>query len=343
MVTRFWPACAVGLIFLATPGARAAPPPNDNFTGTKTEATAEQRPANITSPVVTGRPVAGEMLSTSTGEWQGLPTTYRYQWQRCGSLDDAGENVSFGKPATASAYRPDHPPQDAVDGNFFSYWSGFSPPEWFEVDLLAPYPLNKVRLSITQLPDGFTVHRVLVKGPQPDDSYRDLVDFSGGTVDQQVLEWSAPAGGSVDGVQFVRVETSASPSWVAWREVETYTNCLDVPGANGASFKLTPSDIGYALRAIVTATSVGGSTAAASARTDVVVPPICRVPQLLGKRLVAARRILARAHCRVGGVRRAYSERVGKGRVIAQMPRARAQRPQGTRVNLLVSRGRRRP
>src|SRR2546430_4642074 len=34
-----------------------------------------------------------------------------------------------------------------------------------------------------------------------------------------------------------------SPSWVAWREVETYTNCLDVPGANGASFKLTPSDI----------------------------------------------------------------------------------------------------
>ena len=100
----------------------------------------------------------------------------------------------------------------------------------------------------------------------------------------------------MDGVQFVRVETSASPSWVAWREVETYTNCLDVPGANGASFKLTPSDIGYALRAIVTATSVGGSTAAASARTDVVVPPICRVPQLLGKRLVAARRLLARAH-----------------------------------------------
>ena len=139
MVTRFWPACAVGLIFLATPGGRAAPPPNDNFTGTKTEATAEQRPANITSPVVTGRPVAGEMLSTSTGEWQGLPTTYRYQWQRCGSLDDAGENVAFGKPATASAHRPDHPPQDAVDGNFFSYWSGFSPPEWFEVDLLAPY------------------------------------------------------------------------------------------------------------------------------------------------------------------------------------------------------------
>ena len=340
MLIRLWPALAIGAVFLAAPNGRAAPPPNDNFTGTKTAATAEQRPTNVTPPVVTGRPAAGEVLSASTGEWQsGLPSTYGYQWQQCGPLDQAVENVAFGKPATSSEYAPDHPAHDAVDGDFFSYWGAFFPPEWFEVDLLAPYPLNKVRLSIAQSPDGFTVHRVLVKGPQPDDSYRELVGFSGATVDQQVLEWSV-AGSWVEGVQFVRVETSTSPSWVAWREVETYSNCLDVRGATGASYALTGSDIGYALRAVVTATSADGSTAAASARTDVVVP-VCRVPRLVGKKLVVARRLLARAHCRAGSVRRAYSRRFGKGRVIAQTPRAGAKRPQGTRVNLLLSRGRR--
>jgi PASTA domain/F5/8 type C domain len=331
MGTRLWAAFAVGLIVLvAGPGGRAAPQSNDT--------TAEQRPTNITPPVVTGRPAVGETLSTSNGEWQsGLPTTYAYQWQRCGPLDQPGANVALDKPATASAYAPDHPPHDAVDGNLFSYWSAFSPPQWFEVDLLAPYPLNKIRLAITQLPDGFTVHRVLVKGPQPGDSYRELVQFSGGTVDQQVLEWSG-AGSWVDGVQFVRIETSTSPSWVAWREVETYTNCADV--ATGTTYTLARSDAGYAIRAIVIATSAAGSTAAASAATE-QVRLACLVPRLVGRKLTTARRLLIRAHCRVGRVRRTHSRRIGTGRVIAQTPRAGTQRPPGTRVNLVVSSGRR--
>ena len=69
---------------------------------------------------------------------------------------------------------------------------------------------------------------------------------------------------------------------------------------------------------------------------------VCVVPRLGNKTLQAARKSLARAHCRLGRVTRAYKRGVAKGRVVAQRPRARTPLPFGSRVNLVVSRGRRR-
>ena len=40
-------------------------------------------PAIVTAPQVTGTAQAGQTLTTSTGTWNGSPTTYAYQWQRC--------------------------------------------------------------------------------------------------------------------------------------------------------------------------------------------------------------------------------------------------------------------
>jgi PASTA domain/Copper binding proteins, plastocyanin/azurin family len=65
----------------------------------------------------------------------------------------------------------------------------------------------------------------------------------------------------------------------------------------------------------------------------------CKVPHVIGKTLPVARRTIVRAHCRVGRVRRARSRRAS-GRVLSQSLRAGVNRPRGTRVNLLVSRGR---
>jgi hypothetical protein len=401
---------------------------------------APPRPTNLTRPAVSGRPEEGETLSVGTGDWQTqLPATYGYRWQRCGRLDFPAANVALHRPVAVSAFEADHPPENAVDGDFYSYWgAGNFPPQWIEVDLGAPYPLNKVRLAITQLPDGATDHRVVVKGPQPGATYQVLGRFTGNTVDQQVLEWNG--GGSwVDDVQFIRVETLSSISWVGWREVEAYTNCLDVAGANASSYTVTHADIGYMLRALVTATTAAGSTVAASSRTAVVpylppqntaapvvsgvaalhqtlhaspgdwrgtaplsltyqwqrcadpagitcadvagrtspdyavgdadvglsvrvvvtaanaagsaaaasaatqpVPPVCRVPGVIGRALAWATGALARAHCRLGAVGRAYSRRVRKGRVIAQNPRAGVERPAGSRVSVVISRGRHR-
>jgi Tol biopolymer transport system component len=67
-----------------------------------------------------------------------------------------------------------------------------------------------------------------------------------------------------------------------------------------------------------------------------LLPPQCRVPKVVGKRLGTARTRIRRAHCSVGRVRRTRSRRVG--RVIAQSPRAGVRRPRGARVNLVVGR-----
>jgi uncharacterized delta-60 repeat protein len=68
----------------------------------------------------------------------------------------------------------------------------------------------------------------------------------------------------------------------------------------------------------------------------------CVVPNVRRKTLAAARSQIRRAHCTVGKARPRHSTRVKKGRVISQTPRPGAKLPNGTRVNLVVSLGRRR-
>jgi len=69
---------------------------------------------------------------------------------------------------------------------------------------------------------------------------------------------------------------------------------------------------------------------------------LCGVPNLKGKTLPAAERTIARAGCRVGTIRRGYSKTVKRGRVISEKPKPGAVLPNGGKVNLVVSRGRRR-
>jgi hypothetical protein len=73
-----------------------------------------------------------------------------------------------------------------------------------------------------------------------------------------------------------------------------------------------------------------------------VRPARCLVPNVKRKKLAAARSALTRARCRLGTVRRAYSNRVKRGRVVAQSRRPGARLPRGAKVNVVVSRGRRR-
>jgi hypothetical protein len=67
----------------------------------------------------------------------------------------------------------------------------------------------------------------------------------------------------------------------------------------------------------------------------------CKVPRVTKKALPAAKRAIARAHCRVGTIRRT-SSRIKRGRVMSQKPKPGTVLPAGGRVNLVVSRGRKR-
>ena len=70
--------------------------------------------------------------------------------------------------------------------------------------------------------------------------------------------------------------------------------------------------------------------------------PLCVVPKVKGKKLRKARRAIRRGHCSVGRVKKVYSAKVRKRRVISQRPRAGLKRPAGSKVNLKVSKGKRR-
>lgn len=106
--------------------------------------------------------------------------------------------------------------------------------------------------------------------------------------------------------------------------------------------------------ATVHVTGVGTCTVAASqpgnanylaasevSRTFAIKRAPCKVPKVKGKRLAVAKRAIARNHCRTGKVRFAYSIR-RKGLVISQSRRAGRVLPPSSKINLLVSRGRRR-
>lgn len=66
---------------------------------------------------------------------------------------------------------------------------------------------------------------------------------------------------------------------------------------------------------------------------------MCVVPNVKGKPVGAAKRAIESHNCRIGTIRLAVSSTVAKGKVISQRPHAGARRPTGTRVLLVVSRG----
>src|SRR6266540_3496 len=65
----------------------------------------------------------------------------------------------------------------------------------------------------------------------------------------------------------------------------------------------------------------------------------CTVPKLKGKKLAAAKTAIKRATCKVGKVKKRFSKKVKKGRVISQKPAAGTKVAAATPVNLTVSKG----
>lgn len=107
----------------------------------------------------------------------------------------------------------------ALDGDAGTLWnSGDGAPQWIEIDLGQPYDIGSIRLLISQYPAGNTLHRVLGKGSGENELFFELTRIEGSTEDGQWLESSPEEPWA--GVQYIRVETVVSPSWVAWREIE---------------------------------------------------------------------------------------------------------------------------
>ncbi len=129
----------------------------------------------------------------------------------------AGSNVSEGRAVTASSTYESSAPSNVLDGDPSTTWNaGPSPPAWIEIDLGASCEINLVWLLVEQTPAGLTVHNCSFGTEARVFSAPEVLSQQ--TVDGQELTCATD---SVQrDVRFVRVETTLSPSWVAWKEIE---------------------------------------------------------------------------------------------------------------------------
>ena len=128
-----------------------------------------------------------------------------------------GRNMALGKTVSVSAALPDQPPAMAVDGDPNTQWSaGAFPTQWIEIDLGAPYTIGEIRLTVGQWPAGDTVHQIWVGTTR--EAMQMAYEFSGHEYDFDVLNYIPTK--SLKNIRYMRIDTTESPSWVSWREIE---------------------------------------------------------------------------------------------------------------------------
>ena len=128
------------------------------------------------------------------------------------------ENLVLNKPVRASSWLPEEPPEFAVDGEPTQWGAGDDPTQWIQVDLGEPTAVALIRLIVAQWPAGETTHQVWGRGPG--EELRLLHEFRGFTQEGDLLEF-IPVD-PIPNIQIIRVTTTQSPSWVAWKEIEVY-------------------------------------------------------------------------------------------------------------------------
>ncbi len=118
----------------------------------------------------------------------------------------------------------------AFDGDFGTNWNGSAfPMEWIEVDLGQAHLINTFSLSAEQSPAGNTTHEIWLSSSaiQYDLSNATLAyTFSGYTSNDDIL---ATTLASAMSAQYVQIRTTASPSWVAWNEVQVFSAAVPEP------------------------------------------------------------------------------------------------------------------
>ena len=121
----------------------------------------------------------------------------------------------------------------AVDGALNTFWSsGGYPVQWIQLDLGQSYSVSQIRLNASQYPAGLTTHEIYA-GPQSQ-TLSLLTTLSGSTQGGQWLEvnLSPPA----VNVRYLKINTTSSPSWVSWTEIEVY-------GTPSGLIKLNPISV----------------------------------------------------------------------------------------------------
>ena len=213
---------------------------SNSATTAQTASVAPTAPANTAAPTISGTMRDGSTLTAASGSWSGTtPLTYAYQWRRCGP-DGTGCTDIAG--ATGAAYT----------------LVGADVGHALRVVVTAANAAGSA--SATSAPTATVI-------PVPPASNAAPV-ISGTARDGQAMTVSSEGGW-----------TGTQPIAFAhqWRRCNSAgTDCSDIAGATGTTYVLTSADVGFTVRARVTASNAGGSASADSAPSATVAaaPPV---------------------------------------------------------------------
>ena len=138
----------------------------------------------------------------------------------CVAVEIPTDNLAYNKPATASRSLTDEPPANAVDDDPSTQWgAGEGPVQWIEIDLQGTFRITEVRLLVAQYPSGNTIHRVQVRSSSGD-AFQKVHEFNDVTNNDDWLIFQPDT--PLEDVAQIRIQTLASPSWVAWKDIQVY-------------------------------------------------------------------------------------------------------------------------
>ncbi len=105
---------------------------------------------------------------------------------------------------------------NSSDGTYFN--SGGGPPQYVQLELLGQYNITSVFLQVCQTPSYYTEHLLYVGSNLNDLTL--AANFSGVTSDGQWINttFNPP----LPRVQYLRLDSISSPSWIAWYKFIVY-------------------------------------------------------------------------------------------------------------------------
>ncbi|HEX2214582.1 MAG TPA: hypothetical protein VHH12_14255, partial [Mycobacterium sp.] len=190
-------------------------------------------PTNVIAPAAEGEPAAGEWLTATTGEWQPRVSRYEYQWRRC---DSTGDNCTDINGATASTYQLRGPDAD-----------------------------HRVRLRVRALNVGGAGEAESeptesISPPNPPESLWGSW-ISGNTQDRSTLTLEEGGWAGTEPIEYTR----------QWQRCNAQgEECADIPGADGAEYKLLSADVRSRMRVRITATNDAAAVESVSELTSEV-------------------------------------------------------------------------
>jgi hypothetical protein len=171
----------------------------------------------VTSALFPSTPIVAFDVATQTSQsWIG--------WRELEVMTPGSSRLYAYPYAASSSYDATSVPENISDGDPTTTWNSGTPvtagapAPFIELDLGQTQTLSRIVLTVAQSPWGNTTHRVL-GGPLADPASMSVLGtLSGLTSDGDKLTLEGP----FTNVRYLYIETTESPSWVGWREIDLF-------------------------------------------------------------------------------------------------------------------------